>query len=261
MMGTTGNLPLISVIIPTYNYAAFLPRAIESILCQTYLNYEVIVIDDGSTDGTKQIIPACKQVHYFYQENRRLAAARNAGIEKSKGQYLLFLDADDWLEQNALKSNYEILKNQPTVAFVSGNYHFLKVATNQLYPVTATVLENHYIRLLESNYIGMHATVLFQRWVFDSIRYDETLPSCEDYDLYLRIARKYPVLHHDPFIATYYFHADGLSHNYKTMRDSIATVMKKQAPYIRSAEEQKAYQIGLQQWREYEQMMTVDMTS
>ena len=255
MIHPTDNLPLISVVIPTYNYAAFLPRAIDSVLQQTYSNYEVIVIDDGSTDDTVQVVPCSDRVLYFYQQNKGLAAARNAGIEKASGQYLLFLDADDWLEPAALETNYAVLKDKPETAFVSGSHRFLKATTNQLYTVTVSVASEHYSRLLESNYIGMHATVLFQRWVFDALRYDESLPSCEDYDLYLRIARHHPVLHHEPVIATYYFHPSGLSHNYEAMRDSIRAVMQKQAPYIRSAGERKAYEAGLQQWKVYDEML------
>ena len=256
MMQMFSDLPLVSVVIPAYNYAVFLPRAIESVFCQTYRNYEVIVIDDGSTDNTADVVIAAERVRYFYQENKGLAAARNAGIEKSKGQYLLFLDADDWLEPDALEKNYEALKDKSAVAFVSGNYYFLRAATNQLNPVTAAIHDNHYIRLLEGNYIGMHATVLFQRWVFNTFRYDESLASCEDYDLYLRIARRHPVMHHAPVIATYYFHASGLSHNYRVMRDSVTAVMQKQAPYIQSAAEWEAYRMGLQQGRDYEAMIT-----
>lgn len=251
------GFPLISVIIPTYNYAAFLARAIKSVLCQGYPNFEIIIIDDGSTDNTAEVVIKDDRIHYFYQENRGLAAARNAGIDRSKGSYLVFLDADDWLEPGALEKNYDALKNKPDVAFVSGNYYFLKAAINELFPITTEINEHHYTHLLKSNYIGMHATVLFQRWVFDDVRYDESLRSCEDYDLYLRIARNHPVIHHAPFIATYYFHPSGLSHNYEVMRDSISAVMRKQAPYIRSQQEQCAYEIGLQQWKGYDNCINV----
>lgn len=248
-------LPLISVVIPTYNYARYLPKAIASVLNQTYQNFEIIIVDDGSTDDTKSVITEDKRVIYFYQENKGLAVARNAGIEKSAGDYLVFLDADDWLEQDALEQNYEAIKGKSHIAFVSGNHYFFRVETNKIHEVSVTITGNHFVHLLESNYIGMHAAVMFQRWVFTNIRYDETLTSCEDYDLYLRIARSHPVLHHQKFIATYYFHTSGLSHNYKAMMHSVNTVMKKQAPYIRSAEEQEAYNKGLEQWKDYYQLM------
>ena len=255
MTNATEALPLVSVIIPTYNYANFLSKAIESVLRQTYCNVEIIVVDDGSADDTQRVVEQYSTVKYFYQRNKGLAAARNNGIRQSGGDYLVFLDADDWFEKDALEKNYMAIKDKPHIAFVSGSYYFLRAATNKLYDVSVTVTDHHYIHLLQSNYIGMHATVMFQRWVFDAFRYDETLKACEDYDLYLHVARQHPVLHHQHFIATYYFHSSGLSHNYQAMIDSIKTVMKKQLPHIRSAEEQRAYIKGLEQWKEYYQLM------
>ncbi len=251
MINVSGDLPLVSVIITTYNYAKFLPRSVESVLNQTYCNSEIIIVDDGSTDETQLIIKENWQAKYFYQANKGLAAARNAGINKSSGEYLVFLDADDWLETDALEQNYHIIKDKPEVALVSGNYYLLRAENNTLHHVSVSVSDNHYTRLLQSNYIGMHAAVMFQRWVFNEFQYDENLKACEDYDLYLNIARKYPVLHHEKFIATYYFHAAGLSHKYKIMMDSVYAVIKKQAPYIKSPAEKKAYAEGLAQWKDY----------
>ncbi len=250
-MSQTNGLPLVSVIITTYNYANFLPRAVESVLNQTYRNYEIIIVDDGSTDNTKSTVSQSWRAKYFYQENKALAAARNAAIIKSAGKYLVFLDADDWLEADALEQNYRVIKNMPGIAFVSGNHFFLLAETNKLHRVSVSVKNGHYARFLQSNYIGMHAAVMFQRWVFDEFHYDENLRACEDYDLYLNIARKYPVFHHDKFIATYYFHSAGLSHRYNLMMDSVYSVIKKQAPYVKTMAEKKAYDEGLEQWRDY----------
>ena len=251
MIDLQDDLPLISVIITTYNYAKFLPRAIESVFNQTYQNFEIIIIDDGSTDNTKSVIKESALVKYFYQKNKGLSAARNAGIEKSEGDYLVFLDADDWLESDALEQNYLIIKDEHKVAFVSGNYYLLHAENNKLEQVCVSVTKHYYTQLLERNYIGMHAAVLFQRWVFEKISYDETLKACEDYDLYLTITRQHPVIHHQKFIATYYFHSNGLSHNYKLMMDSVIAVIKKQARYLRSAEEKSAYAKGIKQWKDY----------
>ena len=255
MKDATNPSPLISVIIPTYNYAHFLPRAVESVLAQTYRNFEVIIIDDGSADNTSSVIKEDSYVKYFYQKNKGLSAARNAGIKKSKGDYLVFLDADDWLETDALNQNLLAIKDKPDVAFVSGNYYFFQAETNKLFHVGIHVPSNHYMRLLQSNYIGMHAAVLFQRWVFNEFGYDENLKACEDYDLYLNIARKYPVLHHEKFIATYYFHFSGLSHDHEVMMHSVKRVIQKQKPFLQSAEEETAYHEGLQQWKDYHQLL------
>lgn len=255
MMNAANTLPLVSVIIPTYNYAGFLSKSVESVLNQTYKNFEVIIIDDGSVDNTKSIAKKYTRAKYYYQNNKGLAAARNNGIRQSKGRYLVFLDADDWLEKDALEQNYLTIKDKAHLAFVSGNYYFIRADTNESYHVTVSIPGNHYEHMLRSNYIGMHATVMFQRWVFREFRYDETLKACEDYDLYLNILRKYPALHHQKFIATYFFHSSGLSHNYKLMMDSINMVMKKQEPYIKSYEEKCAYEEGLHQWKDYYKLL------
>ncbi|MDQ6763316.1 MAG: glycosyltransferase family 2 protein, partial [Bacteroidota bacterium] len=243
--------PLISVVITTYNYASYLPRAIDSVRQQTYSNIEIIVIDDGSTDDTKSVINENPFVRYYYQENNGISSARNAGIRQAKGKYLLFLDADDWLEPDAIENNFEVIRDKPQIAFVSGNYYLLHVESGRIENVAVSVNKSHYARLLESNYIGMLGAVLFQKWVLEEVQFDERLQACEDYDLYLTIARKYPLIHHRKFIATYCFHNYSLSHNYQAMIDSISAVMNKQAPYVKTRIERKAYAKGLLQWKEY----------
>ena len=174
IMRSVESFPLISIIIPTFYAVEFLSRAIESALQQTYPNFEILIIDDGSTDDTRSVIQDNKRIKYYHQENKGLSSARNFGIEKSRGDYLVFLDADDWLEKDALQLNYAVIQNKPGIAFISGNYYLLRAESNGLEIITTTVTDKHYIRLLKSNYIGMHAAVMFRRWVFDGIRYDET---------------------------------------------------------------------------------------
>ena len=251
MQNAGESLPLVSVIITTYNYADYLSRAIDSVLKQSYKNTEVIVIDDGSADDAASVIPVHDSVRYYYQENQGISAARNNGIKKSNGNYIIFLDADDWLEPGAIQDNLEVLINKPSVAFISGNYYFFRAEECHVENIAVDVNRDHYIRLLQSNYIGMLATVLFQKWVLNEIKFDANLKACEDYDLYLNIAQKYPVLHQQKFIATYYFHNKGLSHNYKWMMDSVTTVMYKQSPYVHTVEEKAAYETGLEQWKDY----------
>ncbi|MFM6207508.1 glycosyltransferase family 2 protein, partial [Planktothrix sp.] len=90
-------MPRVSVIIPTYNCDRFLPEAIDSVLMQTYQDYEIIVIDDGSTDQTCQVLESYKhKIRYFYQENQGSAVARNLGIKQAQGEFIAFLDADDF---------------------------------------------------------------------------------------------------------------------------------------------------------------------
>ncbi|MEO6305402.1 MAG: glycosyltransferase family 2 protein [Bacteroidia bacterium] len=244
-------MPLVSIVITAYNSAEYLHVAIGSAIRQSYPRFEIIIIDDGSTDNTRCVVESYPCVKYYYQENQGLSAARNMGILRSSGVYLVFLDADDWLEDDALDSNATVLLSKPELAFISGNYFFKQAGNKQAKAVTFEGTNKPYEKLLACNYIGMHAAVMFQRWVFDEFRYDECLKSCEDYDLFLKIARKYPVYHHQKFIATYYFHQTGLSHNYSSMSRSVYRVIKKQESFLRSSGEVKAYRKGINQWKIY----------
>ena len=108
--------PKVSVIIPTYQHADFVGEAIDSALAQTYTDYEIILVNDGSTDGTKEIAAEYRnQIKYIYQDNRGLPAARNTGILASKGEYMAFLDADDVWLPNKLKLEVEFLDMHPSV--------------------------------------------------------------------------------------------------------------------------------------------------
>ena len=103
--------PFFSVIIPTYNRAHMLERAIKSVLAQTYKNFELIVVDDGSTDETKELLSKYKDIHYYKIDNSGVSFARNFGVSKSKGKYLCFLDSDDeWLNEK-LKAQYQQIEN------------------------------------------------------------------------------------------------------------------------------------------------------
>src|SRR5947208_1892926 len=116
---------LVSVIIPCYNQAHFLSAAIESILNQTYPHFEIIAVNDGSTDNTAEIATRNAKVRYFYQPNQGLPAARNAGAQASRGAYLVFLDADDLLLPNALEDGVKCLREHPECGLVYGLYELM----------------------------------------------------------------------------------------------------------------------------------------
>lgn len=129
------NTPLVSVIIPSYNYAAYLPDALNSILRQTYLNWEVIVVDDGSKDDTaavvQQYISQDARIRYQYQRNAGLSAARNTGIRLAKGEYIQLLDADDYIASTKLELQVQTLNEQPDVALVFGDTFLFQHSTSR----------------------------------------------------------------------------------------------------------------------------------
>jgi len=117
----------VSVIIPTYNCAKYLPQAIESILNQTYKDYEIIIVDDGSTDNTKEIISVYQsKIKYIYQDNAGVSKARNTGIQNSTGMYIAFLDADDrWLPFK-LELQIKCFEKLPNVDLIFSDFSAIK---------------------------------------------------------------------------------------------------------------------------------------
>lgn len=248
-MMITSSIPdpaVVSIIIPCYNHGKYLAKAIDSVLAQRYKQYEIIVVDDGSIDNTRSVAESYKTVKYIYKTNGGLSAARNTGIDNSTGNYLVFLDADDWLFEDALSINLHYLNKNPGSAFVSGA--FTDVFMHHGYQVKSVLKKDHYLYLLERNYIAMHATVMYRRWAFDDIRYDSSLKACEDYDIYLKIARKYPVVHHTKQIAAYIRHDTNMSGNYPMMLEYSLLVLNRQKGFLQSDVENEYFQKGVRFW-------------
>src|SRR4030095_15829456 len=161
--------PLVSVIITSYNQAGFLSDAIESVLTQTYAQFETVVVDDGSADNALEVVARYPAVRYIRQDNQGLSAARNTGLRQSNGAYLVFLDADDRLLPIALETGVDCLQAHPECGFVSGHYSLIRSdGSPQPHPVYSAG-RDHYHALLRTNYIGMHATVMYRRDIFESI--------------------------------------------------------------------------------------------
>ena len=241
----------VSVIITTYNHGRYIAEAIESALSQTRPPLEIVVIDDGSTDNTAQIVARYPQVRYIRQSNKGLAAARNQGIFHSQGNFLVFLDADDLLYPHALARNLHYMDLHPKSAFVSGWHDRVDEHKKLLETYESAMPEQgHHLALLRGNYIGMHAAVMYRREIFQTFLFDETLPACEDYDLYLRITRKYPVFSHTEKLAAYRIHTQNMSADIPLMLKQAKAVLKKNTdpgdPEIR-----KNYRQGLKIWSAY----------
>src|SRR5215203_414283 len=146
---------LVSVVIPCYNQAHFLGEAIESILDQSHPNFEIIVVDDGSPDDTSEVATRYPKVRLVRQENQGLSAARNSGLARSEGEYVVFLDADDRLLPGALEEGLECFEAHPECAFVSGRYRLIAGDGSFLRQTHQPILsEDRYAALLRRSYIG-----------------------------------------------------------------------------------------------------------
>ena len=181
------EIPLISIVIPCYNQSHFLGEAIKSLLNQTYGNIEIIVVDDGSSDRTREVALGFSEVRYIRQKNQGLSGARNTGIGEGRGRYMIFLDADDRLLPSAIESGLNCFRKHEDCAFVFGTHTYIKSdgSSYQFTEIPKTELNlflaqlrregingDHYCALLHGNYIGMHASVMYRR---DILNFSEDL--------------------------------------------------------------------------------------
>src|SRR5919199_804996 len=256
MQGGSHEAELVSVVIPCYNQAHFLREAIESVLEQTYPHFEIVVVDDGSTDNTSEVASGyypSEKVRLLRQENKGLSAARNAGLAESGGEYVVFLDADDRLLPEALEVGVRELEAHPQCAFVSGFWNNIATDGSPLpTPHLPHDERDHYLALLHSCYIRMHA-VMYRRSVFDSVGgFDTTLSASEDYDLYLRIARDYPVHHHGEVVAEYRRrHGANMTTDPARILSTSVSVHRSQRKHVRGHRQyEEAYRAGMRrrQW-------------
>lgn len=188
----TNRLPLISVIIPTYNYGRFLPDAVKSVLGQKKdgLAVEIIVVDDGSTDDTADVAQRLgSSIQYIYQENQGLSAARNSGIRIARGDYIVFLDADDLLTAGTLASHIENFAAHPeldiSVCLSLQVFSSDSGRRNYLWPLKSSHLDMH---LCYSNISPVHTFMLRTRVAREIGFFDPDLKACEDQDYWLRCA-------------------------------------------------------------------------
>jgi glycosyltransferase involved in cell wall biosynthesis/SAM-dependent methyltransferase len=244
----------VSIVIPCFNQARFLSEAIESALSQTHRAVEVVVIDDGSADGTAEVAARYAEVRYVRQPNSGLAAARNAGLRHSTGRYVVFLDADDRLLVGAAAIGVDELERHPECAFVSGEHRYIGVDGSVMQEWSRPAVgANHYAALLKGNYIGMVATVMFRRDVFQTVQgFDGRWNACEDYDLYLRIARVFPIRAHTSTVAEYRRYPTAMSSDPGRMLDAALAVLSAQREAIRGHREyEQAWREGRLYWRQY----------
>jgi glycosyltransferase involved in cell wall biosynthesis len=224
--------PLVSVVIPTFNAAAFVEQAVQSALTQSYKSLEVIVVDDGSTDTTSDALqPFRERITYIHQSNQGPSAARNRGIRTARGELIAFLDADDVWMPEKLAEQVCAITATPRLGLVhsdvlEGDYQ------SQQYRARGDGREfvgDCYARLFVGNRI-ITSSVLLRRTVVEELgMFDERIskPSAEDYDLWLRIARSYEFGFSARPLVYYRLHANNASNNLKVMASSELFVIHK----------------------------------
>jgi glycosyltransferase involved in cell wall biosynthesis len=193
-------MPTVSIIIPTYNRAKLLRDAIDSAINQLFKGIELVVVDDGSTDETRQLVDSFLPNHnlkYVFQPHKGIPFARNNGLRNISGEYVSFLDSDDLYDRLFVESCLNFLENNPLIDIVITDALFIQedgnrqifampqVGSNEKYSFTAVLFSNQFFFL---------PCIMFRRKVFnDSSYFDETLPTSEDYDFGLRMSLNHKI--------------------------------------------------------------------
>ena len=234
-------MPKVSILIPTYNCRQFIREAIESVLLQTFQDFEILIIDDGSTDGTREVVmPFVKQfpdkIHYIYQENKGLPGARNTGWRKAEGEYIALLDADDKWCPHRLEEGLNIIEKDKAIGLVHANItrisetgEIVDTLKRDARFLSGAIFEHIFLRRADISC----PTVLFRKECCQKIGFfDENLRhlGCEDRELWLRIAKEYKIVYLDRVLAYYRLSAGSMSHNAERMLTARHYVVDKFCP-------------------------------
>lgn len=218
-----------SVVIPVHNRADKLKTALLSVYEQTCQPDEVIVVDDGSTDDLSLLKKKYPQVHWIHQSHQGVSAARNAGIKQASGKWIAFLDSDDrWIPEK-LEKQFALLANSPHLRIIHSKEQWIRHGQEIDSEKYLTYPDGEFfLPSLEKCVVGP-STVLVERKPLEEVGgFDENLPVCEDYDLWLRIARKYPIgLCPERLTIKTGGHGDQLSTRYWGMDRFRITALKK----------------------------------
>ncbi len=200
-------MPTVSVIIHTFNNEKFIAETVESVLKQTYNDYEIIVVDDGSEDGTRNaLLPYMQDIRYHYKENGGIASAKNAGISLCNAEFVAFLDHDDLWVPDKLKIQMEHFNNNPQVGLVYAKYTSFRDGKE-----LRTKPEKGYSgwifkELLSKSFIQT-STVMVKRECLDAVGpYDESFTLGDEYDMFLRVAKRFQCSFVDKELTRYRIH-------------------------------------------------------
>ncbi|MBI3941600.1 MAG: glycosyltransferase [Chloroflexi bacterium] len=253
------NMPQVTVIIPTHNSHGLVTGAIDSVLRQTFADLELIVVDDGSTDNTGELIAAIHdpRLRTIYQRNRERSAARNTGLAAAQGAYVAFLDDDDFFLPEKLELQMQALAQDATAGAVYSDVllcdsqgHRLKIAA------TAMGTEGHptgdiFEALTRKNFLTIGAALVRRTCLPPAIRFDESLSAFEDWDFWLRVAQENRFAYRPGPVAGYRMHSAMTSRNRQKMWRGALAVRQKLHTMARfpslspAARQYSHYQLGL----------------
>lgn len=201
------DMPLVSIVTPTYNRADFLPAAISSVLAQTYEDFELIVVDDGSEDDTRAVLEPFlgdKRVRYFYQENQGQSVARNYALAQSSGEFIAFLDSDDLWCPNKLEKQLSAFDANPDADIVHGDEVLIDEQGEVITEKNMKRYSGRITRqLLADNSVSITTALVKRRCFQEMGGFDTSVGVADDYDLWLRFSAKYRFYYEPGIVASY----------------------------------------------------------
>jgi len=225
--------PNVSVILPTYNRAQLIGRAIQSVLGQTYSNFELIVIDDGSKDDTENVIEGIndRRIRYIrHESNRGANAARNTGIAAARGEYIAFQDSDDeWLPEKLEKQMeaFRLASRDIGVVYTG----FWRIEGNQKIYIPSPKIKpregNIHARLLYENFVTTQAVVIKKECFEKAGMFDENLPRLQDWELFIRVSKYYPFICIDEPLVASYFTPQSISADQRALASAHMYILEK----------------------------------
>jgi len=248
------NPPTVSVIIPTYNRAHLIGKSIKSVLNQTYQDFEIIVIDDGSTDNTEETVKSFNnfKIRYIcHTNNQGVSVARNTGIRASRGKYIALLDSDDkWLPEKLDKQIKTFKSELPEVGVVYSNVLYIDESGKNMNKLGNPKKVEGYIYedLLGENYVGTSSTLLIKKECFNRVGlFDDLLKAQQDWDMWVRIAKYYRFALIKIPLVKYRFHSNRISNNPELKIITASRILVKYANELeirRGAHSKHCFHIG-----------------
>ncbi|OGQ77098.1 MAG: hypothetical protein A3G40_12500 [Deltaproteobacteria bacterium RIFCSPLOWO2_12_FULL_57_22] len=241
----TNDNPLISVVIPTYNRRAYIVESLESVLHQSFRDFEILVVDDGSTDGTEEVLRSyAHRIRYIRQENRGAAAARNLGVRHARGSYIAFMDSDDLSTPHHLQKLYDFLARHALHAMVIGNGAYFEGKFHNrstvISPKKAKRLEEKGVSvedLFDGRVIRLQGTMSRRTALEEIGLLDEWFRLSYDLDLALRLVKKHPIGFVNEVVYLYRKHGTNISADDELRsRENLRALEKLKRDYPESLE-------------------------
>lgn len=229
-------MPKVTVVIPAYNSMAYLPETLDSVLKQTFTDFEVLIIDDGSTDHTAAWASEIKdpRVKLISQLNKGVSAARNTGISHAQGEYIAFLDADDTWHPTKLERQVQRFEAEPEVGLVYTWTLWVDQQGNSIGSVSASHVEGFvWEKLLLGDVVGNGSSAAIRRSCFDKVGlFDTELSGTADCDMWARVSAHYPLAVVKEILVYYRQHPSGMSRDYEKMAQNSRLEIDKKFAHV-----------------------------